>query len=195
MIRSTLNHLRQFFIEPSRNYDTAIRHKSRLLSIFLIVIIFVFTVVDVTYVMTVPGYSVPWYGYIFLLISYAFNRWGYYNIASVLIVFMFPAVIFFSILSGQANNPVVSLSLLVLGLIVASILLTARGVVLLVVINLLGILMLSRLLPQAFPDAGVIIVPLAVLTISAVLLLVSIHHRDQLEFDRRALLRLSEERY
>ncbi|HVF26382.1 MAG TPA: PAS domain S-box protein, partial [Anaerolineales bacterium] len=192
---STIDQLLRIFIEPLHSYDTAIRHKSRLLSIFLVVMIFIFTAVDITYVLTVPGYTVPWYGYIFLLISYVFNRWGYYNIASVLIVFMFPAVIFFSILSGQANNPVVSLSLLVLGLIVASSLLTARGVVLLALINLFGILMLSRLLPQAFPDAGVIIVPLAVLTISAVLLLVSIHHRDQLEFDRRALLRLSEERY
>jgi len=194
-MRSTLDHLQRIFIEPPQSYDTAIHHKSRLLSIFLLVMIFIFTGVDVTYVLTVPGYVVPWYGYVFLLISYALNRWRYYKIASGLVVFMFPAVIFFSIFSGQANNPVASLSFLVLGLIVASILLSPRGVVLLAFVNLLGILMLPRLLPQAFPGLSVIIGPLAVLTISAALLLISMWHRDQVESDRRALLRESEERY
>ncbi len=195
MIRSTLNTLYRIFIEPPQSYDTAIHHKSRLLSIFLLVMIFVFTAVDVTYVMTVPGYTVPWYGYVFLLISYVLNRWQYYSIAAVLVVFMFPAVIFFSIFSGQANNPVVSLSFLVLGLIVASILLSPRGVVFLAFVNLFGILLLLRLMPQTFPNFSVIIVPLAALTISAALLLISMWHRDQVESDRQALLRLSEERY
>ena len=194
-MRSALDHLQQIFIEPPQSYDTAIRQKSRLLSIFLLVMIFIFTAVDVTYVVTVPGYSVPWYGYIFLLISYVFNRWGYYNIASGLVVFMFPAVIFLSIFSGQANAPVVSLSFLVLGLIVASILLSARGVVLLAFVNMVGILLLPRLLPQSFPNFSVIISQLAVLTISAVLVIISMRHRDQLESDRQTLLRLSEERY
>ena len=194
-MRSTLDHLQQIFIEPPQSYDTAIRHKSRLLSIFLLVMIFIFTCVDITYVLTVPDYAVPWYGYVFLLISYALNRWRYYSIAAGLVVFMFPAVIFFSIFSGQANNPVVSLSFLVLDLIVASILLSPRGVVFLGFVNLFGILMLSRLMPQTFPDFSVIIVPLAVLTISAALVLISMWHRDQVESDRQALLRLSEERY
>ena len=194
-MRSTLDHLQRIFIEPPQSYDTAIHHKSRLLSIFLLVMIFIFTGVDVTYVLTVPGYAVPWYGYVFLLVSYALNRWRYYKIASGLVVFMFPAVIFFSIFSGQANNPVASLSFLVLGLIVASILLSPRGVVLLAFVNFLGILMLPRLLPQAFPGLSVIIGPLAVLTISAALLLISMWHRGQVESDRRALLRESEERY
>ena len=194
-MRSTVDHLQRIFIEPPQSYDTAIHHKSRLLSIFLLVMIFIFTGVDITYVLTVPGYAVPWYGYVFLLVSYALNRWRYYKIASGLVVFMFPAVIFFSIFSGQANNPVASLSFLVLGLIVASILLSPRGVVLLAFVNLLGILMLPRLLPQAFPGLSVIIGPLAVLTISAALLLISMWHRDQVESDRRALLRESEERY
>ena len=194
-MRSTVDHLQRIFIEPPLSYDTAIHHKSRLLSIFLLVMIFIFTGVDITYVLTVPGYAVPWYGYVFLLISYALNRWRYYKIASGLVVFMFPAVIFFSIFSGQANNPVASLSFLVLGLIVASILLSPRGVVLLAFVNFLGILMLPRLLPQAFPGLSVIIGPLAVLTISAALLLISMWHRDQVESDRRALLRESEERY
>jgi len=194
-MRSTLDHLQRIFIEPPQSYDTAIHHKSRLLSIFLLVMIFIFTGVDVTYVLTVPGYVVPWYGYVFLLISYALNRWRYYKIASGLVVFMFPAVIFFSIFSGQANNPVASLSFLVLGLIVASILLSPRGVVLLAFVNFLGILMLPRLLPQAFPGLSVIIGPLAVLTISAALLLISMWHRDQVESDRRGLLRESEQPY
>lgn len=194
-MRSTLDHLQRIFIGTPQSYDTTIRHKSRLLSIFLLVMIFIFTGVDITYVLTVPGYAVPWYGYVFLLISYALNRWLYYKIAAGLVVFMFPVVIFFSIFSGQAHHPVVSLSFLVLGLIVASILLSPRGVVLLALVNLFGILMLPRLMPQAFPDLSVIVGPLAVLAISATLLLISMWHRDLVESDRQALLRLSEERY
>ncbi len=194
-MRFTLDHLQRIFTEPPQSYDTAIGHKSRLLSIFLLVMIFIFTCVDITYVLTVPGYAVPWYGYVFLLISYVLNRWRYYKIAAGLVVFMFPAVIFFSIFSGQANNPVVSLSFLVLGLIVASILLAARGVVFLAFVNLFVILMLPRIMPQIFPDVSVIIGPLAVLSISAALVLISMWHRDQVELDRQALLRLSEERY
>lgn len=74
MIRSSIDHLQQIFIEPSQSYDTAIHHKSRLLSIFLLVMIFIFTAVDITYVLMVPGYTVPWYGYVFLLVSYALDR-------------------------------------------------------------------------------------------------------------------------
>ena len=194
-MRSALDHLQKILIEPPQSYDTAIRHKSRLLSIFLLVMIFIFTAVDVSYVLTVPGYSVPWYGYIFLLTSFALNRWGYYKIAAGLVVFMFPAVIFFSILSGQVNDPVVSLSFLVPGLILASILLSVRGVVLVAFVNMVGILLLPRLLPQSFPNFSVIISQLAVLTISAVLVIISMRHRDRVETDRQALLRLSEERY
>lgn len=194
-MRFTLDPLQRIFMGTPQSYDTAIRHKSRLLSIFLLVMIFIFTGVDITYVLTVPGYAVPWYGYVFLLISYTLNRWRYYKIAAGLVVFMFPAVIFFSIFSGQANDPVVSLSFLVPGLIVASILLSPRGVVFLAFVNLFGILMLPRLLPQTFPDLSVIIGPLAVLTISAALLLISMWHRDRVESDRQALLRQSEERY
>ena len=195
MIRSTLNTLQRIFIEPPQIYDTAIRHKSRLLSIFLLVMMFIFTSLDITYVLTVPGYTVPWYGYVFLLISYALNRWRYYKVAAGLVVFMFPAVIFFSIFSGQSNEPAVSLSFLVLGLIVASILLSAQGVVLLAMGNMIGTLLLPRLIPQVFPDFSVIISPLAVLTIGAALVLISMRHRDQVESDRQALLRQSEERY
>ena len=194
-MRSTLDQLRRIFIEPLQSYDTTVRHKSRLLSIFLLVMILIFTAVDITYVLTVPGYTVPWYGYVFLLISYALNRWRYYKLAAGLVVFMFPAVIFSSIFIGHAHEPGVSLSFLVTGLIVASILLSPKDVVLLAFVNMFGILMLPRLMPHVFLNLSVIIGPLAVLTISAALVLISMWHRDQVESDRQALLRQSEERY
>ena len=79
-------------------------------------------------------------------------------------------------------------------MIVASILLSAQGVVLLAFVNMVGILYCA-VAPSILSNFSVIISQLAVLTISAALLIISMRHRDQVESDRQALLRLSEERY
>ena len=118
------------------------------LQFFLLVMIFVFAGVDITYVLTVPGYVVPWYGYVFLLAAYLLNRLPYYTVSAWLVVLMFPVVVFSTILSGESNAPAVTLGFLVLGLIVGSILLSQRGVLLLAIGNALGILSLLRLAPR-----------------------------------------------
>ena len=194
MITSALKRLQRVLIEPPPGYDIATLHKSRLLSAFLLVMMFVFAGLDTTYVLTVPGYTIPWYGYVFLLTAYALNRMRRYHAASGLVVAMFPAVIFSSIIRGEATIPAVSLGFLVLGLIVGSILLTQRGVMLLTVVNTVGILLLPRIIPQVFPRFSFIISPLAIFVIGAALILISMRHRDQIERARQAELRDSEER-
>ena len=169
-------------------------HKSRLLSAFLLVMIFIFAGLDATYVLTVPGYAVPWYGYVFLLTAYALNRTRYYKAAAGLVVFMFPAVIFSSIFTGAANVPAVTLGFLVLGLIVGSILLTQRGIMFLALTDALGILFLPRLVPQVFPNFSSIVSPFAIFAIGTALILISMRHRDGIENDRQAELHDSEER-
>src|SRR5262245_51663353 len=105
MIQSMLQHFDRLLIEPPRVYEAAIRLKSRLLSSFLLAMIILFSMVDVVSVLTIPGYIVPWYGYVFLLTAYALNRWSYYPASASLVVFMFPAVIFYSILAKEVNQP------------------------------------------------------------------------------------------
>lgn len=194
-MRSLLHHLSQRLIEPPAGYEPARRLKSRLLSIFLLVMIFIFGIVDGFSLLTVPNYQVPWYGYVFLLTAYVLNRLPYYRISAALVVFMFPVVIFASVNSSRAGESVLSLGFLIVGLIAASILLPWQGVLVLAICDISGVLFLPRLAPDWFPDGTSIIIPVAVLLIGTIVLLVSMWHRDQLEADRQGLLRQSEERY
>jgi len=192
--RSFLKQLKHILIEPYPAYDVATHHKSRLLSAFLLVMIFIFASLDAAYVMTVPGYAVPWYGYVFLLTAYALNRLPYFKISAGLVIIMFPVVIFSTILSGDSNVPAVSLGFLVLGLIVGSILFSQTGIIILATINISGVLILPYLVPQTFPDFSSIISPLAILVIGTALLVISMRHRDQIEIARQAELRDSDDR-
>jgi len=184
---SMLKRLISLLIEPSPHiHDVATRRKSRLLAIFLLVMMLNFVSVDITYILTIPGYVVPWYGYIFFLSAYFLNRMRFYKIAAGLIVFMFSAVTFVRILSGQATIPGVVLNYLVLSLIVGSIFLSVQGTAILALGNIVGIVLLPRLASQYVLDFNAVVGPLSIVTISAVLILVSMHHRDQIEKDRQA---------
>ena len=195
MFRSAFEFLNRWLIEPRIPYDTAIQRKSRLLSTFLLVMILIFISLDTVYVLTIPGYAVPWYGYIFLVTAYTFNRFGYYMVSAYLVMGMFPIVVFISIVSGDATSATENLSYLILGLIVGSILLSLNDLLVLGIINIVGVLLLPRLAPSAFPAAHTIIGPLAIIMIGTLLIIIAMQHRDQLEADRQTLLRQSEERY
>src|SRR5262245_6794795 len=116
---STLFHRLKFIlIEPSPHIqDVALQYKSRLLSIFLLFMIAVFIGVDGFYLATVPSYTPPWYGYVFLLGSYVLNRIRFFGFAAFLTLVMFPIVIVASILAGVALDPLVMLYYLIPGLI------------------------------------------------------------------------------
>jgi len=195
MNASMLKNLQRILIEPLYDSDSGTLRKSRLLSAFLLVMIIVFAGLDMFSIRTIPGYVIPWYGYVFLLTAYALNRKRYYKISAQLVALMFPVTIFSAILMGEANTPTVSLGFLVLGLIVGSILLTQGSVMLLAVGNTIGILLLPRLIPQIVPDFSSIITPLAIFSIGAALVLISMRHRDQIEEDRQRELRASEAQY
>lgn len=189
------NSLQQVFIEPlSRVNDVAVRHKSRLLSLFLLSMIVVFLAVDSVYLATVSGYKPPWYGYLFLIGSYLLNRYGRYSIAALTTIAMFPFVILVSNISGEASNPLTILYYLIPGLILAGILLSIGATALFALIEIAVILSMHSLVPSTFADFGVLIGPLSAMIISAVLVLVSMRSRDQIEKDRQAILRDREER-
>ena len=185
---------RVFIEPPSRLKDVALRYKSRLLSLFLLPMIVVFLAVDSVYLATVPGYQPPWYGYIFLVGSYLLNRSGRYAIAALLTIAMFPIVILVSNITGESSNPLTILYYLIPGLILGGILLSIYETALFALIEIAVILSMPYVAPNSFADLSTVIGPLSAMVISAVLLLVSMKARDQIEEDRQAKLRDSEER-
>src|SRR4030095_6362470 len=116
MFRSAFDFLNRRFIEPRHPYDAATQRKSRLLSTFLLVMILIFISLDTVYVLTVPGYAVPWYGYLFLFAAYGLNRFGHYTTSAYLVMGMFPVVVSVSVLSGDTASSTEALNYLLLGL-------------------------------------------------------------------------------
>jgi PAS domain S-box-containing protein len=187
--------LQQVFIEPpSRISDIALRYKSRLLNLFLLPMILIFVAVDSFYLVTLPGYQPPWYGYIFLIGSYLLNKSGRYSIAALLTIAMFPIVILANNITGESSNPLTTLYYLIPGLILAGILLSIHATALFALLEIAVILSMPYVASNAFEDFSALIGPLSAMVISAVLVLVSMKARDQIETDRQAKLRDSEER-
>ena len=174
--------------------DSSARRRTRLLAAFLLVLVVVFGVVDLTGLLTVPGYAPPWYGYLFFAAAGLLNRFGRYTAAAGVALAMFPVVILGMILDGSPSRPELSLVYLAPGVLLASILLSARGTALFAAFSLATILATPFLVPEAVASSRAIVVPLALVAITAGLALVSILHRDRLERDRQAELRDSEER-
>ncbi len=175
--------------------DIALRHGSRLLHVILLIMMAVFLGVDGFYLVISPGYIPPWYGYIFLFVSYALNRAGHYRISALLTLAMFPLVIFANITSGEAIAPVTTIYFLIPGLILAGILLPFRLTMYFALVELILVGSMPIVAPSDFMSFGSIVGPLSALVISAVLVLVSIFHRDQMEAERQELLRHSEANY
>ncbi len=188
--------LQKIFIEPPLHIqDVEIRHKSRLLNVFLLPMIVVFLGVDGVYLATLPGYRPPWYGYIFLLAAYILNRSRFYRMAAFLTLAMFPAVILVNIVSGSASNPISTIYYLVPGLILAGILLSLRATAFFALMEIAVIASMPFIAPDRFPRINMIVGPVSTLAISAVLVLASMWFRNQVEKDRQELVRHTEEKY
>ena len=168
------------------------RRRARLLATFLLILFLVFAVVDVTSLLAVPAYAPPWYGYLFLVGAWLLNRHGRYAAAAAVALTMFPVVMLGTIASGGSPREVGGLVYLVPGVLLASILHSARGTALFSAASVATILVAPLLVPAA--SLSDVITPLALVTITAGLAVVSILHRDRLEQDRQAELRDSEER-
>ena len=97
-------------------------------------------------------------------------------------------------MTGTAAEPPISLSYLVLGILLASILLSWRGVVLFTLVSLGGLALMPVVARDTVPSLLAFIGPFSVTALGAGLSLVFMHHRDQVERDRQAELRGNEER-
>jgi PAS domain S-box-containing protein len=195
IVRRIAGLLQHALIEPpSYIEDVAHRHRARLLNIFLPPMILIFGAVDLVYLLTIPGYEPPWYGYVFLLGSYLLNRTRLFSIAPLIVIGMFPIVIVLNISSGESSNPLTTLYYLIPGLILGGILLSMRLTIIFAILAAGVVTAMPSMAPEAFPDSSTVIGPLSALVISAVLVVVAMGFRDRVELDRQAQLRESEER-
>jgi signal transduction histidine kinase len=174
--------------------DPARRRNSRLLGAALLIMTVVFGSLDLVSVSTISGYVPPWYGYAFLLAGWLLNRSGRYTLAAAVALSMFPIVIFAGILGRSGGDPKASLTYLLLGVMFAGILLPARGTALFAAACIGSVLLLPLLAPRSVPSVQTVLSPVALLAIAMGLAIVSILHRDQIERERQAALRSSEER-
>ncbi|MFT3923734.1 MAG: ATP-binding protein [Myxococcales bacterium] len=173
--------------------DLATRRKSQLLSAGLLIMTSVFMVVDTTYLLTSPNYTPPYYGYVFLLGSYALNLMGRYR-AAVTTVFAMLTIVPVAHVSGLgAAYPQMSLSYLALGPCLGATLLSVRGVALLCGINLAA-LWLTPHLGQGTITTALLVGPMSLTAVAGLLALLSMLHRGHLERDRLHELAESEQR-
>jgi PAS domain S-box-containing protein len=172
--------------------DSVSRRKARLLAICLLSMSAMFLCVDVVLLLSVPGYQPPWYGYLFLASAYWLNRAGRYGVAAPLVIAMFPIVVFAQVITGTSGNALMTLGFLTVSPLLGAVFLSKAGVVTLTAINVVGMLLVPQVTSSITlgQSAG----PLAVVALGGALAVLYMHHRDQLERDRRAELQASEER-
>jgi len=175
--------------------DLALRRTTRLLAIFLLVMITLFTIVDITRTLTTPDYHVPWYGYLLFGSAYALSRTRWYRLAAGLTASAFPLIIFTTMLRHPENSLHTTIHYLVLSVFLASIFLSSRGLALLALANIIGLGILPIMLPLAIPTYVLLVTPLAVNMIGTALALMFMRHRDQIEHDRQAERLASERRF
>lgn len=181
-----------WLIEPTKTIiDPAWRRRARLLSIFLLCLIFLFLCVNLSYLLTVPGYHFPaadLVGYAILAVTYLLSRTRMTNLAVFILLVMFPLNVFGNILDGTSLNVAVTLSFLLPSFLLASIFTSALWTAVFGYgVNLI-VFLLPVLAPQQVPDIYAIIGPLAVGVIIVTLCIVFIIYRDRIERDRQAEL-------
>jgi signal transduction histidine kinase len=147
-----------------------------------------FGTLDVFYIFTDPGYVPPWHGYVLLLSAYALVRRGRYTASALLTLALVPGVAFGLVASGQSASPRTTLSFLVLGIMLSSILVPVRAVLLLTLVDLAGIVALRAFLPPLAGGPDALIGPAVLVAISGGISCVGALLARRVEQDRRYVL-------
>ena len=129
---------------------------------------------------------------IVLLGAYSLSRTRYYR-GAVFIIAILPPVVAFASLSVNPDD-IISLAYVAVGLMICSIFCSIWALLSLATVNMISIFLLPRFIPElTFPEdlSG----PLSFIFIMAALIVLAIHHRNQVEKDRQAELAASEARF
>jgi signal transduction histidine kinase len=143
-----------------------------------------FGTLDIYYLVTRPGYLPPWYGYLFLGTSYGLVRTGRYTSGALLALAMNPLVVFALVASGKSASPITTLSFLVLGILLASVLLPVTAVLGFTVVDALGVGMLIVIGHEPKERIG----SLVLVIIAGGIACVGAMLRERIEHDRREAL-------
>ncbi len=183
----------RLLLEPSAAIeDRAERRRARLLTLFLLHLLLLFAATNLAYLRYRPAGAVTaadMAGYGILITAYAVSRTRYTGIASLIMLVMFPLVVFANIIQGTTPNVAATLGFLVPGFVLASIFLSTRGVLVYGLAVNAAIFLLPRLAPTTVPGVASTIGIVASGTIVVVLIVIKMRHRDAIERDHQVQLR------
>jgi PAS domain S-box-containing protein len=142
-----------------------------------------------------PFFYIVGIAVLILTIAYGLSRTRYFVWGALAVVTLISVLTFASVtITDPGPTAVISLlSYLALVVLIASIFFSARGIVLVAVANIAGLLLLPLLSPDIAVDT--VVRMLSYTFIVSALIIVAARHRDLVEFDRRAELAESEQRY
>jgi signal transduction histidine kinase len=168
--------------------DAGQRRRARWLGGLLVLMIAAFGTLDSYYLVTQPGYVPPWYGYLFLGTSYGLVRTGRYISGALLALAMNPMVVFALVGSGASASPLTTLSFLVLGIMLASVLLPVTAVIALTLLDALGIVVLASIGRPLQGGLETLVGPLVLVVIAGGISSVGAMLLERIEQDRREAL-------
>jgi signal transduction histidine kinase len=157
--------------------DAGQRRRARWLGGLLVLMITAFGVLDTYYLFTRPSYLPPWYGYLFLGTSYSLVRSGRYT----------SGALFSLVASGRSASPHTTLSFLVLGIMLASVLLPVLAVLGLTLLDAVGVGLLGMFGPLT-GHFEMLVGPLVQVAIAGGISSVGAMLRERIEQDRREAL-------
>jgi PAS domain S-box-containing protein len=171
-----------WIINPQKEYQNYIlTEKARTLSLFLVVIFLIYMIEELISPNFPQVRIIHYLGLVLLIATYLVNRFVNFFFSSRLALITLQIGIFASIYSHSADDPIARLYDLVFTMIIASFLVRAQGVMLVLLINLLGLVLFPVLGP--YPEIQFIDIagPLYLNLISGILIAVYMHFRDNLE--------------
>lgn len=183
----------RWLIEPSKRIqDVAKRRKARLLSVFILILFLLFFVINIAYLITVPGYQFPvadLIGYAVLTITYLLSRTRFTGVAVFILLIMFPLNVFQNIFDGTSISQASTLTFLVPSYVLASIFLNSWEMAMYGYGVNAVIFLLPFLTPKTISGFSEILGPLSAGLVVVTLCIISMVNRDQIERDRQAELK------
>lgn len=174
--------------------DVTEYRRARLLSIFTLVMLVIFIGLEISYTISFEEFQVPpadRIGLFVLFLIFIISRSKYYSVGIIIVILMFPANTFSNILQGTTLNAANTINFLVISYVITSIFLSIQWTAIYSFLVVSMIWFLPSLAPETIPDQATIIAPFTINAMTAVLILVAMNYRDQVEETRQNELKLT----
>ena len=179
----------EFLTKPASSIkDVGQNRNARLLSVFILILLMVFLGFMVSCVINVEGYRVPpadIVGYVLLLFIYFTSRTKFFRAGIFLTILLIPMNTFVNILQGTTPNPSNTINFLVFSYVFVGIFHSIKWTAIYSFIVISIIFLLPNLAPETITDFPLILQSVTINSITALLVLVSKNHRNQIEKARQ----------